>query len=320
LRPLSVRAKRLRCAVAGSLLIAMTVVALAPAASTADTQGAPVAFSIADRHVRYGQPLVATGRLAVTDAGRTVVLVGRNGAGVERALATARVAPNGAFRLATKALHSSTVLVRLQGDGGIAAAAAGTARPAAEQLVYVAARISAATRRLDVLAGHRAVVRGALRPGGAGRRVVLQARLRGHYRTIARDRTDARGRYLLRVWRHRTGSMRVRVRFLGDADNLSVTRRVGRLEVYRVAVASWYGPGLYGGHLGCGGRLGAGQLGVANKTLPCGTLVTVRYGGRSVRVPVIDRGPYVGGREFDLTAATAHRLGFGGHGPVWVTR
>jgi rare lipoprotein A len=60
-------------------------------------------------------------------------------------------------------------------------------------------------------------------------------------------------------------------------------------------------------------------MGVANKTLPCGTLVTLRYDGRTVRVPVVDRGPYVPGREFDLTEATKQALGFGGVGQVWST-
>jgi rare lipoprotein A (peptidoglycan hydrolase) len=66
--------------------------------------------------------------------------------------------------------------------------------------------------------------------------------------------------------------------------------------------------------------LSAGSLGVAHKSLPCGTKVTLRHGGHVVRVPVIDRGPYVGGREYDLTAATARRLGFYGHGSIQVTR
>ena len=39
-------------------------------------------------------------------------------------------------------------------------------------------------------------------------------------------------------------------------------------------------------------------------TLPCGTMVTLRYGGRTITVPVIDRGPYVAGRDYDLTYAT----------------
>jgi len=85
----------------------------------------------------------------------------------------------------------------------------------------------------------------------------------------------------------------------------------GGVTGYRLAGASWYGPGLYGGHLACGGTLTAGTLGVANKTLPCGSKVTLRYHGRSVTVPVVDRGPYVGGRDFDLTAATKQKLGFG---------
>jgi rare lipoprotein A (peptidoglycan hydrolase) len=92
----------------------------------------------------------------------------------------------------------------------------------------------------------------------------------------------------------------------------------GRLNVYRRARVSWYGPGLYGGHLGCGGTLTPGTLGVASRTLPCGTKVTLRHGGRTVRVPVVDRGPYAGGREFDLTAATKDRLGFSGAGEILV--
>ena len=66
--------------------------------------------------------------------------------------------------------------------------------------------------------------------------------------------------------------------------------------------------------MACGGWLTSSTLGVANKTLPCGTLVTLRYDGHTVRVPVIDRGPYVEGREFDLTEATKQALGFGGTG------
>ena len=58
---------------------------------------------------------------------------------------------------------------------------------------------------------------------------------------------------------------------------------------------------------------------MANKTLPCGTMLTLRYHGHSVRVPVVDRGPYVAGREFDLTPATKARLGFGDTGEVWTT-
>jgi rare lipoprotein A (peptidoglycan hydrolase) len=68
----------------------------------------------------------------------------------------------------------------------------------------------------------------------------------------------------------------------------------------------------YGLGLACGGLLGRHQLGVAHKTAPCGTLITFTYNGRSLTVPVIDRGPYIAGREWDLTGATAEALHFPG--------
>jgi rare lipoprotein A (peptidoglycan hydrolase) len=50
-------------------------------------------------------------------------------------------------------------------------------------------------------------------------------------------------------------------------------------------------------------------LGVAHKTLPCGTLVDLYKDGRTVTVPVVDRGPFRRGTSYDLTAATARALG-----------
>ncbi|MGA8365601.1 MAG: RlpA-like double-psi beta-barrel domain-containing protein [Solirubrobacteraceae bacterium] len=72
----------------------------------------------------------------------------------------------------------------------------------------------------------------------------------------------------------------------------------------------------YGLGLACGGVLGRSQLGVAHKTAPCGTLITFTYAGRSLTVPVIDRGPYIVGREWDLTGATAAALAFPGLGQI----
>lgn len=83
---------------------------------------------------------------------------------------------------------------------------------------------------------------------------------------------------------------------------------------WRQSVASVYYDFDQG--LACGGVLRPEQLGVAHKTAPCGTLVTFRYGDRAIRVPVIDRGPYIIGREWDFTPATAAALGFPGLGPV----
>jgi rare lipoprotein A len=78
---------------------------------------------------------------------------------------------------------------------------------------------------------------------------------------------------------------------------------------YKPVKATWYGPGLFGNHLACGGRLTHHTLGVAHKSLPCGTKVALRYRGRTLVVPVVDRGPYSRGVSYDLTEATARKLG-----------
>ena len=57
-----------------------------------------------------------------------------------------------------------------------------------------------------------------------------------------------------------------------------------------------------------------------SKTLPCGSKVTLRYHGKTLTVPVIDRGPYAGNREYDLTSATKAKLGFPSTGTVLTTR
>lgn len=74
-------------------------------------------------------------------------------------------------------------------------------------------------------------------------------------------------------------------------------------------VASFYGPGFYGNRTACGQTLTTTLQGVAHRTLPCGSPVRLAYAGREVTVPVVDRGPHVAGREFDLTYATKTALG-----------
>lgn len=76
--------------------------------------------------------------------------------------------------------------------------------------------------------------------------------------------------------------------------------------------ASWYGPGLYGNTMSCGKVLTAQTWGVANKTLPCGTRIHMCFRGLCTNVTVVDRGPFVANRDFDLTAAVAGYLSFQG--------
>jgi rare lipoprotein A len=74
-------------------------------------------------------------------------------------------------------------------------------------------------------------------------------------------------------------------------------------------IATWFGPGFYGKQTACGQTLTPAVVGVANRTLPCGTLVSVTYDGHSLTVPVLDRGPYSHDAEWDLTAGAAQSLG-----------
>ena len=85
---------------------------------------------------------------------------------------------------------------------------------------------------------------------------------------------------------------------------------------WRYGGASWYGPGLWGRKTACGQTLRPGTMGVAHKQLPCGTTVKFVYHGEEVVTQVIDRGPYIQGRAWDLTKAVSDALGFDGVGRV----
>lgn len=201
------------------------------------------------------------------------------------------------------------------GRSGRFRAVSSTGRSTAAKLVLVKSRTRARLGDDFAKVGEKVRVRGRVTPAGAGRRVTVRAAGR-----TVRTRTSASGRFSARVEADSVGTSAVRVRAARNKIALGSGDRAGRLSVLRPAVASYYGPGLYGNHLGCGGTLQPGTVGVANKSLPCGTKLTVAYRGRSVETKVIDRGPYVGGREFDLTAALKDKLHFGSTGTVYVSK
>jgi hypothetical protein len=129
---------------------------------------------------------------------------------------------------------------------------------------------------------------------------VVEARARVRERRfIARWQTDVSGEHRIRV---------VAVRRSGR------TTASGELtvSVYPGALATWYGPGFYGNTTACGQEMTPELMGVAHRTLPCGTQVTIYYAGLTLTVPVVDRGPYHPEADWDLTAATARALGFTG--------
>jgi rare lipoprotein A (peptidoglycan hydrolase) len=75
------------------------------------------------------------------------------------------------------------------------------------------------------------------------------------------------------------------------------------------SLATWFGPGFYGHTTACGQRMTPVLVGVASRTLPCGTLVRIGYRGHHLTVPVLDRGPYANGAAWDLTNGAARSLG-----------
>jgi rare lipoprotein A len=101
----------------------------------------------------------------------------------------------------------------------------------------------------------------------------------------------------------------------GASTAASSSAQVGQGVAFspmRSAGATWYGPGFYGSHTACGQVLRPGTIGVAHRTLPCGTAVKLFYRGRFVVARVIDRGPYTPGNAFDLTNGTRQALRFEG--------
>jgi rare lipoprotein A (peptidoglycan hydrolase) len=80
-------------------------------------------------------------------------------------------------------------------------------------------------------------------------------------------------------------------------------------RIHTTGIATWFGPGFYGQKTACGQTLTPEVVGVANRTLPCGTLVRISYKGHTLTVPVLDRGPYSRiGADWDLTAGAATAL------------
>jgi rare lipoprotein A (peptidoglycan hydrolase) len=191
---------------------------------------------------------------------------------------------------------------------GVTAAASGINATPAQSTVKVDAK-----RHLR--AGNTALIGGRVTPA-ASRPVVIKV----GDRKVKTVRSEHDGTFRARWRAPHAGVYRARAIVRGAESAQQGSSDSVRINVYRAAAASYYGPGLYGGALACGGRLRPGTIGVANKSLPCGTRLTLRYGKRSVRVQVIDRGPFSGNREFDLTAATRSRLGFPSTGMVLSTR
>ena len=92
-------------------------------------------------------------------------------------------------------------------------------------------------------------------------------------------------------------------------------------EDVQTMVASYYANVLEGNPTASGEPYEPGRYTAAHKSLPLGTELRVAYGGEAVEVVVNDRGPFVEGRDIDLSLAAAEEIGLTtpGTAPVRVT-
>ena len=307
---------------AGALMIAIPACAAAFAASQALAAPAQDALRMSSRsiHTTYGHDLVVRGAAPTSDAGHTIVLeFARRGQSAWRRLGSTTIDAGGRFRLAGTLSQSGVVRAVDPATETltpfVARGSTGRTAPASTPVpVEVSAQVRVTSRQTAALAGQAVQLHGRVLPAHAGRKVSLQAQRAGRWQTLSTARTGSAGRFVLRYVAADAGQQRIRVRFAGDRLNGRSTASAGQITDYREAGASWYSDG---GNTACGFHA---RYGVANRTLPCGTTVAFRYNGRSVTATVDDRGPFVGGRDWDLNQSTAAALGFGGVGTVWSSQ
>jgi rare lipoprotein A len=198
-------------------------------------------------------------------------------------------------------------------NGGAQAPAPRDPQPATAQgMISASGSHVTITARAGTMLRKRVRVRGSAPASAAGHTVAIQRfdDATQSWRAVANATVAADGTYRAR-WRARTvGQFRIRAVLLSSRASAASATPELSITVHRPAVATWYGPGFYGHRTACGQKLTRRLLGVAHKTLPCGTEVAVLYHGRRITVPVVDRGPFRRGTAYDLTAATAQALGF----------
>ncbi len=219
------------------------------------------------------------------------------------------------FRIKRRRMAALALLpvAALTAINGISVATAVVGDPTALSAAASGVELKAGKRHAR--AGSKVPLRGKVAPGGE-RTVVIEV----NGRKVDTVKTGSQGEFHAR-WRPSSPGVYKVAAIVPAADGSAAVRSKGKhVNAYRSVQASYYGPGLYGGGMACGGTLTPSTKGVAHKTLPCGSKVTLRHGDKTVTVPVVDRGPYAGNRVYDLTTATKQKLGFGSTGTVLSTK
>jgi len=269
----------------------------------------------ADRdRITVGQRVTFTGRRKPGRGGRRVELEYRRPGESFRTVAETTTNADGRYELNAKPRRTGTFRAISPRPGG--------ALRSRRVDVGVRARLTVEARR-NQLRDRGIRVTGELRPADAGRRIVVQRQTgKGDWETVAADQTGDSGAFAARFEPPRLGAYILRARVAGNRSNLGDRAALDhRVHVYREDQASYYGPGFFGNQTACGQTLREDTVGVAHKTLPCGTRVRFHYRGRTLRVEVIDRGPFIEGRRWDLTEGARSELGFPrGVDEIWADR
>lgn len=285
-------------------------------------------FDSSQKRVKPNESVTLSGRFAVpqtaaTEAGDGTGQTGGKGGKTPAAVQEVRIQfrANGAESWQdaerTKTGRSGKFSERVKVDrSGRFRAVSSDGRATPAEMVRVKSVTRARIADEIVKQGDDVAIKGHVAPAGSGRKVVV--RVGGE---TLHTRTSNGGGFKVQWKADETGETTVRVKAEGDRIAAGSSDKAGKVAVLRPALASWYGGSLIGNGVACGGTLQADTIGVAHRTLPCGTKLIVAYKGRSVKTEVIDRGPYSGNREFDLTQGLKEKLNFDvGVGTVYVSR
>ena len=295
-----------------ALLTCALFLQAAPSAAFAQAATPQPVFDSAPSQITFGRTAVLKGHLENSAPGQEVTLQHKRTGSDWSTASTKTVTEEGRVTFKRQDLKKTTVYRLRYEDAGT-----GVVTKSENKTVRVTPRLTLKVNPKDIFQGRRVRLSGHLFPVAPGRAILFQQRVRGEWRSI--KRVAVRDGYFSASFEARyKGNRRIRATFGGDS--LNERQRVGqKMTIYERDPATWYGPGLYGNTTACGQRLTTETLGVAHKSLPCGTQVSILYKGRTITVPVIDRGPY-SHADWDLTSRTAQRLGFEGTDEIGTTR
>lgn len=204
--------------------------------------------------------------------------------------------------LATALLAACTSALAANGNGGAAFSSGSTPGQVGDAQFHAAP---------TAILGSDLSFAGTASPGGAV--AIQRLDTKAHqWVTAATATADAQGNFVARWHTDQSGVFSVRVVPAGDHQvRASSAPPTVQVTVFKRSLATWFGPGFYGHKTACGQKMTRALVGVASRTLPCGSRVSFLYRGQTVTVPVVDRGPYGrSGANWDLTYAAAQQLGF----------